>query len=63
MQHAVRLRHQLGDHAGLAECFDGVAADLAALGRAADAARLLGAAAPDASVAFVLALDPPPDGG
>ena len=63
MRHAVRLRNQLGDHAGLAECLDGVAADLAALDRPADAARLLGAAEPDASVAFVLALDPAPDGG
>ena len=63
MQHAVRLRHQLGDHGGLAECFDGVAADLVALGRPADAALLLGTAEPDpeASVAFVLALDPSND--
>ena len=46
---AVRIRHQLGDHAGLAECLEALAADLTALGRDADATRLrtvLAAAAP-----------------
>jgi hypothetical protein len=42
---AVRLRHELGDHAGLAECFEGIAANLAAVDRPADAAVALAAAA------------------
>ena len=65
---AVRLRHELGDYAGLAECFDGLAENLAAETRDADATMLLAAAdqaraaqGPDASldevVERVLAFD------
>jgi tetratricopeptide (TPR) repeat protein len=48
---AVRIRHQLGDHAGMAECCEALAADLAALGRPAE------------TVDSVLALDPVPGRG
>jgi hypothetical protein len=41
---ADQLRYELGDYAGLAECFDGLAGNAAAEGRAADAERLLVAA-------------------
>ena len=68
---AVRLRHELGDYAGLAECFDGLAENLAAETRDADATMLLAAAdqaraaqGPDASldevVERVLAFDQVP---
>ena len=41
---AVRLRYELGDYAGLAECFEALAGDLATVGRFADAVTLLAAA-------------------
>lgn len=67
LQHVVRIRHQLGDYAGLAECLDALAGGLTALGRRADAARLRATAGDgrsvDDTVAFVLALDPDPGRG
>lgn len=44
LQEAVRLRHELGDVAGLAEIFDVLAGTLAAIGRDADAALFRAAA-------------------
>jgi predicted ATPase/DNA-binding SARP family transcriptional activator len=72
LREAVRLRHELGDYGGLAECFEGLAADLTAMGRPADAAPLFAAAEHargaqgrlpelDDVVADVLAVDHQPD--
>ena len=44
-QEGIALRHELGDQAGLAECFEGLAATLRFLERPDDCATLLGAAA------------------
>ncbi len=41
---AVRVRYELGDYVGLAECFEGLAESLAAEGRSADATRMRAAA-------------------
>jgi tetratricopeptide (TPR) repeat protein len=41
----ISLRHELGDQAGLAECFEGLAARMSSLSRPGDCATLLGAAA------------------
>jgi hypothetical protein len=40
----IALRHELGDQAGLAECFEGLAATLCSLAKPEECATLLGAA-------------------